>query len=123
MTYIQYGRIFGLFVDGSLKGFIIFMRSWDDYGLAYLKKIAIDEGGRNKGYGSYLLSKSLGLIKKDGVSTVVLTVDPKNSAGVHVYQEKFGFRLVEYRKNEYGPGRDRWFMRLDLENWVENEKM
>jgi [ribosomal protein S18]-alanine N-acetyltransferase len=121
MTYIQYGRIFGLFADGCFKGFIIFMRSWDDSRLAYLKKIAVDEESRNKGYGSYLLSKSLGLIKKDGISSVVLTVDPNNSAGMHVYQEKFGFQPVEFRKNEYGPGRDRWYMRLDLENFVENK--
>jgi [ribosomal protein S18]-alanine N-acetyltransferase len=119
LTYIQYGKVFGLFVQDELKGFIIFMRAWDDPQLAYLKKVAIDKESCGKGYASYLISKTLSIIKKDGISNVVLTVAPNNLSAMHIYHEKLGFELEEYRENEYGPGRDRWFMRLRLMNWRE----
>ena len=79
--------------------------------------IAVEGESQGKGYGSHLLSRSLLHLKKDGISTVTLTIDPSNSKTRHIYCEKFGFELVEYGENEYGQGRDRLFLKLDLENW------
>ncbi len=118
VTFIRYGHVFGLFVCDSLKGFIIFLRSWDNPRLAYLVEIAIERNSQGKGYGSYLLLQSLFDLQKRGFSTVVLTVDPNNIQAQHIYCDKFGFEFVEYLKNEYEKGQDRLFLRLDLEKWT-----
>jgi ribosomal-protein-alanine N-acetyltransferase len=116
VPFIRFGQVFGLFDRGSLKGFVIFMRAWDNPGLAYMVEIAVEKESQGKGYGHYLLSQSLLHLKKSGISIVTLTVDPNNSRARHIYCDKFGFKFAEYRKNEYGQGRDRLFLRLDLEN-------
>ena len=116
VPFIRFGQVFGLFDRSSLKGFAIFMRSWDNPRLAYMAEIAIEKESQGKGYGHYLLSQSLLHLKKSGISIVTLTVDPNNSLARHIYCDKFGFKFVEYRKNEYGQGRDRLFLRLDMED-------
>ena len=118
VPYIRYGQVFGLFVHNALRGFAIFVRAWEDPKLAYLVEIAIERESQGKGYGYYLLFQSLLHLKKNGLSIVVLTVDPKNSRAQHIYRDKFGFELVEYRENEYGQGCDRMFLKLELKNWV-----
>lgn len=95
------------------------MRAWDNPGLAYLVEMAVEGESQGKGYGYYLLLQSLHHLKKNGLSIVVLTVDPNNSRARHIYCDKFGFEFVEYRKNEYGQGRDRLFLRLELDNWTQ----
>jgi len=103
-----------------LKGFAIFLKSWDNSRLAYLVEIAFEKESQRKGFGSYLLSKSLLYLNKEGISIIVLHVDPNNLPGLHFYYEKFGFEFVEYRKNEYGQGRDRLFLKLDIDNWIKS---
>lgn len=115
-TFIRYGKVFGIFTEDSMEGFIIYVRSWINPNFAYLAKIAIKCESQGKGYGSYLLNESLLNLKKDGISFIGLTVDPANSRNLHIYREKFGFEVVEYRNEEYGPGYDRLFMRLDMAN-------
>ncbi|WP_261789140.1 GNAT family N-acetyltransferase [Methanosarcina siciliae] len=114
---MRFGHVFGLIDRNSLKGFSIFIRAWDNPGLAYMVEIAVEGEYQGKGYGSYLLLWSLLHLKKNGISTVTLTVDPNNLRAQHIYCDKFGFEFVEYRKDEYGQGRDRLFLKLDLENW------
>ena len=94
------------------------MRAWDNPGIAYLVEIAIEGESQGKGHRYHLMLQSLLHLKNDGISTIVLTVDPDNSRARHIYCNKFGFEFVEYRKNEYGQGRDRLFLRLDLEKWT-----
>lgn len=120
VPYIRYGLVFGLFVCNSLKGFTIFMKEWDNPQFAYLVEIAIEEKSQGRGYGYYLLLQSLLHLKKNGLSLVGLTVDPNNSRARHIYCNKLGFAFVEYRKDEYGQGRDRLYLKLDLESWTPN---
>lgn len=112
--YIGHGKVFGLFHDGSLKGFTIFLRSWDDPQLAYLVEIAVRESYQGRGGGTYLLQESISFLKGEGISSIALTVDPRNARAMHIYQDKFGFRFVEFRKDEYGKGIDRYYLKLDL---------
>ncbi|WP_255680695.1 N-acetyltransferase [Methanosarcina sp. DH2] len=119
VPFIRFGHVFGLFTCNSLKGFAIFMRAWDNPEIAYLVEIAIEGESQGKGHGYHLMLQSLLHLKNDGISTVVLTVDPDNSRARHIYCDKFGFEFIEYRKNEYGQGRDRLFLRLDLEKWTQ----
>ena len=115
-TFVQYGKGFGLFEEGRLKGFVIFIRSWDDPCLAYLKKMAIEKSGRGKGYGKLLLSASLDAIRREGIARVVLTVAPNNLPALHLYRDLFGFKVVEHRAKEYGEEQDRLFLQLDLDD-------
>jgi ribosomal protein S18 acetylase RimI-like enzyme len=121
-TFIRYGKIFGLFNQNSLIGFILYMRSYDDPKFSYIAKLAVESGSQGKGYGSYLLKKTLLKLKRSGISFVGLTVDPNNSGNMHLYRDKFGFEVTAYHKNEYGVGYDRYFMTLNLENFDEKEK-
>ncbi len=118
VPYIRYGHVLGLFACNSLKGFAIFMKKWDNPRFAYLVEIAVEEESQGRGYGCYLLLQSLFHLKKNGLSIVFITVDPNNSRALYIYREKFGFEFVEYRKNGYGQGRDRLFLRLNLDNWT-----
>ena len=115
--YLRYGCAFGLFIQDSMKGFVIFLRSWDNPGSAYLMQIAIEEKSQGKGNGYYLLLQSLLNLKKNGLSIVGLTVDPNNLRARHLYCNRFGFEVAEHRKDEYGQGYDRLFLQLDLKNW------
>jgi len=115
-TFIQYGKGFGLFEEGRLKGFVVFIRSWDDPCLACLKKMVVEKSSRGKGFGMLLLSTSLDTIRKEGIVRVVLTVAPNNLPALHLYRDLFGFRVVEYRAKEYGEGQDRLFLQLDLDD-------
>lgn len=112
--FIRYGRSFGLFENGSMVGFTLFLRSWNEPNVAYMEALAIDGKHQGKGYARYLLSESLRHLKENAFSFAVLTVDPKNSKALHIYQDIFGFQLAEHRKDEYGKGRDRYLLRLDL---------
>lgn len=78
-------------------------------------EIAIDRESQGRGYGSYLMSQSLANLKRNGISRVGLTVDPNNLRNLHIYRDKFKFGLVDYLKNEYGEGRDRLYLELDLD--------
>lgn len=118
VPYLRYGHAFGLFACNSLKGFAIFMKEWDNPRFAYLLEIAVEKESQEKGYGCYLLLQSLIHLKKNGLSIVFLTVDPNNLRARHIYCDKFGFKCAEYRKNEYGQGRDRLFLQLNLDNWI-----
>ena len=115
--HIRHGRVYGLFVDGVMKGFTIFLRSWDDPGIAYLVQIAVQKDYQGNGGGTYLLQESLRSLIREGITAVTLTVDPRNARALHIYTEKMGFRIAEYRQDEYGEGTDRYYLRLDLRDW------
>jgi ribosomal-protein-alanine N-acetyltransferase len=115
--YLRYGCAFGLFVFDSMKGFVIFIKTWDNPKFAYLIEFAIERDDQGKGNGSYLLLQSLLHLKKKGLCSVGLTVDLNNSTARHIYCDKFGFKIIELRQDEYGKGLKRFFLKLDLENW------
>lgn len=121
--HIRHGRVFGLFVDEVLKGFTIFIRSWDDPGTAYLVQIAVQKDYQGNGGGTYLLQESLKTLIEEGITSVTLTVDPRNTRALHIYMEKMGFRIAEYRQDEYGEGTDRYYLRLDLGGWCGPENL
>jgi ribosomal-protein-alanine N-acetyltransferase len=120
--FIRYGRAYGLIDNGSMIGFALFLRSWSELDVAYMEAIAIDREHQGRGYSRYLLSESLRRLKDDRISYVVLTVDPKNIRALHIYQDLFGFRLVEHRKDEYGKGKDRFLLKLDLDEWSDRDR-
>lgn len=71
----------------------------------FLHKIMVHESLRGKGLGSQLMQA--GLAQAD--APVLLTVDPTNTAAVHLY-ESFGFRVREHIEGYYRPHEHRYLM-------------
>ena len=115
-SFARFGRLVGIFLDNSLIGFAIVMRELEDKNSAYLVEMAVEEKYNNQGYGTQLLHEVIEQLKKFGVSRVLLHVDPKNFNALHIYTNIFNFRACEYRENEYGIGKDRLLMELNLIN-------
>ncbi len=113
-SYLRHGHVLGVFLNDSMKGFVILIKEWNDPSHVYIAEMAIEKESQGKGYGSCLLLSALSYLRTIDISLVSLTVDPNNSRALHVYRDKCGFEFVEYRRNEYGEGRDRLYMRLDL---------
>lgn len=93
-------------------GIAILMRDWDELDKCYLADFGIKETHRGRGLGTYFLGVVLDEVRKAGFKRVSLTVDVENKVAIHLY-EKYGFKIVEERRNLYGEGRDRYVMELD----------
>lgn len=116
---IRHGNVYVLKEENKRKliGFAILMRDWEDTDKAYLFDYAISPEFQGQGLGyHFLVSICRNLIEQDfkGLS---LTVDVDNSPAIKLYREKIGFEIVEYRKDEYGEGHDRYIMVLDLQKF------
>ena len=106
----------------QIIGLAILMRDWEDFHCAYLFDYAIHPDYRGKDLGYYFL-KIIGedLIQQD-FTKMSLTVDVENTPAIRLYQDKVGFKAVEYRQHEYGEGHDRYIMELDLMDFVQRKE-
>lgn len=118
---IQHGKLLVLFDDQDPIGFLELMNDWDDEDTAYLYALAIEEDYRNQGLGTKLIKSGIELLIKDDYSKVSLTVDPDNEPAIHVYKDKLGFKKKKHENNVYGKGVDRYYMELNLAEYVKNE--
>ena len=107
---IRHGRVFALRENGEVIGGAQFIRDWETPSRAYLVGIAVHKSHRGKGLGTRFLEECLDMLRKEGVSSVELTVDSANGPAAHVYQQKLGFVIVEEREDEYGAGENRLVM-------------
>ncbi|WP_408954859.1 GNAT family N-acetyltransferase [Natroniella sp. ANB-PHB2] len=111
---LHYGLVYVIYVNGTPAGLIYYMREMTKADSAYLYSLVIADGYRNRGLGSQLLDYSLAKVEKYGIKKVELTVAPGHKQAIYLYQNKFGFKKKEFRKNEYGPGEDRVILEVDL---------
>ncbi|CAA7601761.1 Gcn5-related N-acetyltransferase (GNAT) domain protein [Acididesulfobacillus acetoxydans] len=113
---IRHGNVFVLKEEGkkTISGVAILMRDWDDVDKAYLFEYAIAEELQGQGLGYHFLHSICENLKDQGFKRVSLTVDTENEPAIRLYRDKLGFRLVQYRRDEYGPGHDRYIMELEL---------
>ncbi|TDX51059.1 GNAT family N-acetyltransferase [Orenia marismortui] len=111
---IYHGAVYVIFMDKEPVGLVEYMRDIRQSTTAYLYGLAIEKEYRKQGLATKLLEYSLAKISKQGIQKVELTVDPNNESAIYLYQNKFGFKEVEYRKNEYGIGEDRLIMELEF---------
>ncbi len=107
---IYHGAVYVIFMDKVAVGIAEYMRDIKDPVKAYLYGVTIDKRYHNQGLASRLLDYSFRDLKSLGIRKFELTVDPNNSAAIHLYQHKFGFKQIDYRKDEYGQGEDRVIM-------------
>jgi ribosomal protein S18 acetylase RimI-like enzyme len=112
---IRYGKLIVAKINSSdnIIGVCEIIRNWGEDSTAFIHSFYIDRKYRNKSIGKKLLQKAISILRRDGFMAVELTVDPGNEIAGHLY-EKFGFKKIGNRKNEYGKGIDRNLMRLEL---------
>lgn len=109
---IRHGRVFVSKDNDIVVGEVQYMLDWDNPGLAYLIGVAVAGEVRGKGVGTTLIAESMQHLFADKIDSIELTVEAGNVAAIKVYQEKLGFEVTDFRKNEYGPGQDRLVMVL-----------
>ncbi|MCL4418258.1 MAG: GNAT family N-acetyltransferase [Actinobacteria bacterium] len=119
---IKYGKLIVAvkkddFMQKSSRELIIgvneLIRDWNDFSRAFIHSFYIKEGFRNKGTGSLLLGESIKILKRDKIKKIELTVDPQNISAIRFY-EKFGFKLLEFKKNMYGKDINRNIMLCNI---------
>jgi ribosomal-protein-alanine N-acetyltransferase len=77
---------------------------------ANINNIAIDIPFQNKGYGSYLLMKSIEALKAENIREVTLEVRQSNESALKLYQSN-GFEVIGVRKDYYRkPTEDAYIM-------------
>lgn len=114
IPYMRHGRVMALRDDEQIIGGAQFIKDWNDPLCAYLVGIAVDASYRGKGLGTFFLAECLSILKKEGIKSVELTVDPGNTGAIKVYETKLGFVTTQTRIGEYGAGEDRLVMRVML---------
>jgi ribosomal protein S18 acetylase RimI-like enzyme len=111
---LRHGRTYVMFADDVPIGTCQCIRSWESPWEVVLFSMAIRPGWRGQGLGTHFLDVVLKALENSGARSVVLEVDPKSTAAISLYEEKFGFTVVAECIGEYGPGHDRVHMRRPL---------
>ena len=113
MSFIRYGKLYVLLDDNDKLISVAQYQGVLGKNEVFLYGFSTSLKERGKGYGKILLEESQNRLKKIGVERVYLTVDPKNSKAVKLY-EKAGYTVEELQKDEYGKGVDRYLMIKNL---------
>lgn len=117
---IRHGNVYVLKqVDKpTVIGLAILMRDWEDEHTVYLSDFAVHDDYSGHGLGYEFLKIIAQTLVEQGFTTMGLTVDTSNAPAIHLYQEKLGFKTVDFRQNEYGPNQDRYYMQWDMQNFL-----
>ena len=114
------GEVFEMYGELStdkrekLLRFYIFERKGSQKEELYVGGLDIHPDYRNVGLGSFVLHIAEIVAKQtDGIQKLTLTVDPLNGRGLSAYL-KFGFRIIAFEKNHFGPKSDRFIMIKNL---------
>jgi ribosomal-protein-alanine N-acetyltransferase len=83
---------------------------WIVMDTANINNFAIDKPFQKKGYGSYLLQKSIAALKSENIREVTLEVRASNESALKLYRSK-GFEIIGKRKEYYQkPTEDAYIM-------------
>lgn len=118
---IRHGNVYVVTEVGKhhVVGIAMFMRDWEDIYKAYLFDYAVDEEYQGMGMGFEFLKIISADLKKQGFKRICLTVDGDNKPAIRLYRDKIGFESIEFAKDEYGKGHDRYIMELDIDEFLE----
>ncbi|WP_429191646.1 N-acetyltransferase family protein [Fusobacterium sp. PH5-44] len=111
-AFFHYGKIFVIEEDGIIISVAEYMASFSEK-IALLYGVCTRKGYNSRGYGKKLLMESEKKLKEIGISQIELTVSPDNIRGLKLY-ESLGYMNIEFRKDEYGVGNDRFLYRKIL---------
>lgn len=108
--FLNYGRVYLAKFNGKPVGLAELMRDWRDPELAYLYGFAVARDYQKQGIGTAMLRTILEGLPRAGFKRLQLTVHPENHTAIHIYQDKFGMKPVNFITDYYGPGEDRWLL-------------
>ena len=119
---IRHGNVYVLTEEGKhqIVGLAILMRDWEDFYKAYLFDYAISEDFQGRGLGYEFLKIIAEDLISQGFDRMSLTVDVDNEPAIRLYRDKIGFESIQYSKDEYGKGEDRYVMELELKSFIGN---
>ena len=106
--FLHYGRVYLARYNGTPVGIAELMRDWRDPELAYLYGYAVAIDHRGLGIGTAMLRTIFEALPRAGFRRLQLTVHPENQIAIHIYQDKFNMKKIDFLKDYYGPGEDRW---------------
>ncbi len=117
---IRHGNVYAITEKNKFQivGLAILMRDWEDVDKVYLFDYAISEDFQGMGIGFEffkIISEDLGV---QGFKRISLTVDADNKPAMRLYRNKIGFKSVDYSRNEYGEGHDRYILELNIEEFL-----
>lgn len=118
---IRHGRVYIYRSGNQIQGLANYMLDWDNPKNAYMVGVSVAKEARGQGIGSKLLQESFAALRKENIEEVELTVDPDNTAAVNLYEKKLGFLVTDFRHDEYGKGKGRLIMKLNLANFAQKE--
>lgn len=110
---LKYGIVLALYKKQELIGLAEFLAHYAQHDCVYIYGFGVKPQHRGQGLGKWFLWQCMDFLKTKGYKTVELTVSPTNETALKLYQ-KVGFHKVEELLQEYGPGQDRWLMRVNL---------
>ncbi|TFF88529.1 MAG: N-acetyltransferase [Promethearchaeota archaeon] len=95
----------------QMSGFIIILE--DDNKRANLANFLINPKYQEKGFGSYLLGKTLEIFKKEysNYDKIILNVQTKNKKAINLYK-KFDFKIKKEIPRYYQSGENSYLMEL-----------
>ena len=79
-----------------------------------LLRVMVDARWRRMGVASDLLSAGILFATSHGCTRILLEVRDDNQLAIQLY-ERFGFSVIDTRKNYYGPGLDALVMQHEVE--------
>ncbi|MGM0508471.1 MAG: GNAT family N-acetyltransferase [Fusobacteriota bacterium] len=112
LPIIRCGKVYLLKKDDETIGIAEIIKKWEKNAI-YIYSIALKLNFCGKGYGTFFLDEILKRLKSENIKKVYLTVSPDNIRAIKLY-EKFGFKKGKFLKDEYGPGKDRIYMKKIL---------
>ncbi|MDR3258299.1 MAG: GNAT family N-acetyltransferase [Fusobacteriaceae bacterium] len=102
----HYGKIFVLEENNNIIAVAEFMAAFNKEE-AYLYGICTKPSKRGVGYAKKLLIESENILKENNIKKIFLTVSPDNAGAIKLY-ENLNYLNLNFLKNEYGLGEDRY---------------
>jgi ribosomal-protein-alanine N-acetyltransferase len=105
-------RLFSPMESSRVIGYVGFRLQDGD---GHITTIALHPDWRGRGFGDLLLLVALEKMTKRGIDTVTLEMRPSNHVAHRLYR-KYGFRVVQFRREYYRDSEDAWVMAVRLDD-------
>jgi len=103
-------RLFGSTQSSRVIGYVGFRL---EHGGAHITTIALHPDWRGRGLGDFLLLVTLDRLVNQGIDGVTLEMRPSNDVAHKLYR-KYGFHVIQSRREYYRDGEDAWVMTAHL---------
>ncbi len=114
-AFLRHGRVFTVTADDILVGACHCLRSFDAPDEVIIFNMALRPGWRGHGLGTRFLDGILERLRGSGIRSARLLVNASNARAIAVYQDKFGFALVQRLDDPYATGHAYLEMSLALD--------